>query len=452
MQIIIVGCGNVGRTLAEQLSKEGHSITVIDKDSQKVEYAVNHYDAMGVVGNGASFYVQNEAGIENADLLIAVTNSDELNLLCCLVAKKVGDCNTIARVRNPIYNKEVEYFKEELGLSMIINPEYTAALDISRLLKVPSAISIDSFAKGRVDLLKCKIVAGSPICNCALIDISSKLRCEVLVCAVERGEQVYIPDGKFVLKENDVISIVASPRQTHIFFKKMGMAGNRIKSVMIVGGGETSFYLTQMLLAIGMNVTIIEKDKPRCKELSELLPKAVVIHGDGTERNLLQEQGLEQMKAFVAWTDLDEENVMLSLFAKHVSKAKTITKVNRIAYNEIIDKLDLGSVLYPKHITAEYIIRYVRAMNNSIGSNVETLYRLCDDKVEALEFYVKKNSAVIGIPLKDLQLKENLLICCINRKGAIITPGGQSTIEEGDTVIVVTTNTGFDDLEDILKD
>ncbi len=446
-----MGCGNVGGTLTEQLSKEGHSITVIDRDSDKVEAIANQYDVMGIVGNGASFSVQNEAGIEHADLLIAVTTSDELNLLCCLIAKKAGDCHTIARVRNPVYNKEINYIKEELGLSMVINPELAAAMEISRLLKFPSAIKVDTFAKGRVELMKCKVAAGSPLCDRSLIDISSSLRCDVLVCAVERGEEVYIPDGKFVLKEKDVISIVASPRHANDFFKKIGMATGRIRSVMIVGGGETSYYLTKLLLAMGMDVTVIEKDRERCDELSELLPKALIIHGDGTERNLLQEEGLTQVQAFVSWTNMDEENVMLSLFAKSISKAKTVTKIHRIAYDEIIDSMDLGSVLYPKYITAEYIIQYVRAMQNSIGSNVETLYRLIENKVEALEFHVGDGSPVCGVPLKDLKLKENLLICCINRRGKIITPGGQDTIEPGDTVVVVTTNTGFHDLRDIMR-
>ena len=451
MQIIIVGCGNVGATLTEQLSQEGHNITVIDREGEKVETVANQYDVMGIVGNGASFSVQNEAGIEHADLLIAVTASDELNLLCCLIAKKAGGCQTIARVRNPIYNKEISYIKEELGLSMIINPEHAAALEISRLLKYPSAIEVDSFAKGRVEILKCKVEADSPLCNCAMYEVSQKLYCDVLVCAVERGEDVYIPNGQFVIREGDIISIVASSKNAIEFFKKIGMGKSRIRNVMVVGGGETSFYLTQMLTAMGMEVTIIEKNKERCNELSELLPKALIIHGDGTERNLLQEEGLDRTHAFVAWTNIDEENVMLSLFARHVSKAKTVTKVHRIAYDEIISQMDLGSVLYPKHITAEYIIRYVRAMQNSIGSNVQTLYRLIEDKVEALEFYVDRNSSIIGMPLKDLKLKKNLLIGCINRRGNIIIPGGNDTIEAGDTVVVVTTNTGFNDLEDILR-
>lgn len=450
MQIIIVGCGNVGSTLTAELSKEGHNITVIDRNSEKVEEIANEYDVMGVAGNGASISVQREASIETADLLIAVTASDELNLLCCLIAKKAGDCCTIARVRNPIYNKEIDYIKEELGLSMVINPEQAAAMEISRLLKFPSAIKVDTFAKGRVELMKCKIAPRSPLCGRSVMEISTVLHCDVLICAVERGEEAYIPDGRFVLQEKDVISLVASTKHANEFFRKIGMETNPIHRVMIVGGGETSFYLTQMLTAMGMEVTIIEKNKERCEELGELLPKALIIHGDGTERNTLQEEGIEQVQAFVSWTSMDEENVMLSLFARHVSHAKTITKVHRIAYDEIIDKLDLDCVMYPKYITAEYIVRYVRALQNSIGSNVETLYQLIEDKVEALEFSVREMSQVVGVPLKDLKLKPNLLICCINRNGKIITPGGQDRIELGDTVVVVTTNAGFHDLQDIL--
>lgn len=451
MQIIIVGCGNVGNTLTEQLSKEGHNITVIDKDADKVEAISNQYDVMGIAGNGASLNTQNEAGIEDADLLIAVTTSDELNLLCCLIAKKAGNCQTIARVRNPVYNMEIAFIKEELGLSMIINPDYATALEISRLLKYPSAICVDTFAKGKVELLKCRISEDSPLCNRALMDISSHLHCNVLVCAVERGGEVLIPDGSFRLQGKDLISIVASPHDANEFFKKLGMDTNRIRSVMIVGGGDTTFYLTQLLHSMNMDITIIEKNKKRCNELSEQIPEALIIHGDGTERNLLQEEGLERMQAFISWTDFDEENVFLSLFARHVSKAKTITKINKISYDEIIGSMDLGSVLYPKYITAEHITQYVRAMDNSIGSNVETLYRLIEDKVEALEFSVREHSPVIGIPLKDLRVKENLLICCINRGGKIITPGGHDTILMGDTVVVVTTNTGFHDLQDILR-
>ncbi len=450
MQIIIVGCGNVGATLAEQLSTEGHNITVIDLKSDVVHNVSNNFDIMGIVGNGAGYSMQVEAGIEEADLLIAVTGSDELNLLCCLIAKKAGGCHTIARVRSPVYSREINFIKEELGLSMIINPEEAAAMEIARVLKFPSAIKIDTFAKGRIELVKYKIEEASPLCDHSLRDISAKMKCSVLVCSVERGEEVYIPDGNFILKARDEIFIVGSVKNTVLFFKKLGVPTTRAKDAFIVGGGETAYYLAKQLISIGIDVKIVEKDKKRCEELSELLPQAMLILGDGTERNLLLEEGLPQAESFVGLTNIDEENIMLSLFAKSISKAKLITKVHRIAYDEIIEELDIGTIIYPKYITAESIIKYVRGMQNSLGSNIETLYRMDNDKVEALEFIIRKDSPVTGIPLIDLNIKPNMLICAINHKGNIITPGGQSRIEVGDTVVIVTTTRGLYDIKDIL--
>lgn len=451
MRIIIVGCGNVGMTLAEQLSKEGHNITIIDTNDRQVQNAANTFDVMGIEGNGASFSIQAEAGIEDADLLVAVTGSDELNLLCCLIAKKAGGCHTIARVRNPVYSREIGYIKEELGLSMIINPEYAAAMEMGRVLKFPSAVKIDTFAKGRIELIRYRIPEESILHNMALKDIPAVLRCDVLVCVAERGEEVVIPDGNFVLQARDTISIVASAQNAVKFFKKMGAATTRAKNAMIIGGGETAFYLAKQLISMGVSVKIIEKDKKRCEELCELLPQALIIYGDGTDRELLLEEGMVHAEAFVTLTNFDEENIMLSLFAKSMSKAKLITQVHRIAYDEIINELELGTVIYPKYITAENIIQYVRAMQNSIGSNIETLYRLNDNKVEAMEFVVKEDSPVVGIPLQQMNLKENILICCINHKGNIITPKGQSVISVGDTVVIVTIITGLHDIKDILK-
>lgn len=451
MQIIIVGCGNVGTTLAEQLNKEGHNITVIDTKHDVVANVSNNFDVMGIIGNGAGYSIQKEAGIEEADLMIAVTGSDELNLLCCLIAKKAGDCHTIARVRNPVYSREINFIKEELGLSMVINPEDAAAMEIARVLKFPSAIKIDTFAKGRIELVKYRIEEGSPLCDHSLRDISAKMKCDVLVCTVERGEDVYIPSGNFILRAKDEISVVGSAKNSVLFFKKLGVPTTRAKNAFIVGGGETAYYLAKQLIAIGISVKIVEMDKKRCEELSELLPQAMLILGDGTDRNLLLEEGLPQAESFVALTNFDEENIMLSLFVKSISKAKLITKVHRIAYDEIIEELDLGTVIYPKYITAESIIKYVRAMQNSIGSNIETLYRMNNDRVEALEFIVKEDSPVIGIPLQELKLKPNLLISCINHKGNIITPGGQNRIAVGDTVVIVTTLTGLHDIKDILN-
>lgn len=451
MQIIIVGCGNVGATLAEQLSTEGHNISVIDMDNQRLQNLVNSYDVMGVIGNGVSFAVQKEAGVEQSHLLIAVTGSDEVNLLCCLIARKAGGCHTIARVRNPIYNMEIDYIKEELGLSMVINPELAAAAEMSRLLKLPSAITVDTFTKGRVEVVKYRVGEDSVLCDQNLQQIKSRLKSEILICTVERGEDVYIPGGNFIIRARDEISIIGTPQKTLAFFKKLGAAVTRAKNVMIVGGGKTSYYLARQLMDMGLQIKIIELNKTRCGELSELLPKATIIQGDGTDRDLLMQEGLMQTEAFVAMTNVDEENIMLSLFAKSVSKAKLITHVHRISYDEIIDSLDIGSVVYPKYLTAENIIKYVRAMDNSLGSNIETLYRLNDNRVEALEFCVKADSPVIGIPLQDLKIKPNILICSINHKGSVSIPGGQSVIQSGDMVIVVTTNTRLNDIRDILK-
>lgn len=451
MQIMIVGCGKVGINLTEQLTKEGHNITVIDQDRSIVTAVSNKYDVMGVVGNGISYSVQAEAGLKDTDLVIAVAGSDELNLLCCLIAKKMGNCNTIARVRNPIYSKEIDVIREELGLSMVINPELAASFEMARLLRFPSAMKIETFAKGRVEIIKMVIGEDSPLHELSVMEITTKLKCDVLICAVERGEEVTIPNGSFVLQAGDVVSVVASPKNSGAFFKKMGFDTHQVKDAMIVGGGEISYYLASQLLSMGISVKIIELKKERCEELSVLLPKAVIINGDAIDQNILMEEDLKHAEAFVSLTNIDEENILLSLFAKSESNAKIITKINRISFDNVISNLNLGSVIYPKHVTAEYILRYVRAMQNSIGSNIETLYQLIEDKVEALEFVIRQDAPVIGIPLEKLNLKKNLLLCSINRKGQIITPRGQDMMQLGDTVIIVTSHHGLDDIADILE-
>lgn len=451
MKIVIVGCGNVGETLAEQLSREGHNITVIDKKETVVTGVSNTYDIMGIVGNGAVYSVQAEAGVNEADLVIAVTGDDELNLLCCLIARKTGGCHTIARVSDPVYYREIAYIKEELGLSLVINPEYAVAQEIARLLKFPSALKIDTFAKGRIELVKYRIGDQSVLCDMQLKDVSSRFKSDVLICVAERGEEVYIPGGNFALKAGDEITIVASSAKIAAFFKKIGAPTTRARDAMLIGGGETSFYLAEMLADMGIRVKIVDKSRERCEELSELLPEAMIICGDGTERDLLLEEGITTAESFVSITNFDEENIMLSLFAKSINKGKIITRVHRIAYDEIIDNLDLGSIVYPKNITAENIVKYVRAMHNSMGSNIETLYKLNDNRVEALEFLIKEDCPLVGIPLQELRLKKNILVCSINHKGSIITPGGQSVINVGDTVVVVTTLTGFHDIRDILE-
>lgn len=450
MKIIVVGCGKVGLTLTEQLNNEGHDITVIDKNADTLKSVTDSIDVMGVEGNGAIYQVQIEAGIKDTDLLIATTDSDELNMLCCLIAKKAGNCHTIARIRNPEYANETRYIREELNLSMAINPELAAAKEISRLIKFPSVIKIDTFAKGRVELMKFLIPENSVLHNIQIFEVATKLKCNVLICAVERGHDVIIPDGNFRLMSGDKISFIAAQGDAMHFLQQIGIVSKAIKSVMLVGGGKITYYLARMLNEAGIRVKIIEQDLNRCYELSELLPRAMIIHGDGSNQQLLLEEGIGQAEAFAALTGFDEENIMLSLYAATVTKAKLVTKINRIAFEDVIQQLNLGSIIYPKMITADTITQYVRAMQNSMGSNVETLYKIVAGKAEALEFRVGKDAPMIGIPLEKLNFKNNLLIACINRNGKIITPRGKDAIEVGDTVIVVTTHSGLNDLKDIL--
>lgn len=452
MKIIIVGCGKVGTTLAEQLNRENHDITLIDTNEEAIQNISDSADVMGVTGNGAVYQVQMEAGIQDADLLIATTNSDELNILCCLIAKKAGNCHTIARIRNPEYSSEIRYIREELNLSLAINPELAAAREIARLLRFPSAIKIEPFAKGRIELLKFLIPEHSLLNDMRVMDVVNRLKSNVLICVVERGNDVVIPDGNFVMKKGDKISFIASHQGSADFFKKAGVDNNIVKSAMFVGGGKLTHYLCRLLEDTKIKIKIIERDEERCRQLSELLPKAMIIHGDGTDEQLLLEEGIRQTEAFASLTGFDEENIMLSLYASSQSKAKLITKVNKIAFENVINSLNLGSLIQPKMLTAEIILQYVRAMQNSMGSsNIETLYKIAADKAEALEFRVKEGSPVLGIPLEKLKLIDNLLVACINRGGTIITPRGKDTVEAGDTVIVVTTHTGLNDLTDILR-
>lgn len=450
MKIIIVGCGRVGYTLTEQLSKEGHDITVIDRDEEKLGKVSASMDVYCVSGNGTSHETQLEAGIKEADLLISVTDSDEINMLCCLIAKKVGNCQTIARVRKPEYDVEVSFLKEELGLSMAINPEMTAAAEMSRLIQYPSALEVETFAKGRVTLIRVAITEGSPLDGLILKDIGKVVGRRTLVCIVKRDNELTIPNGNFQLMAGDAVSLILPVEESEAFFKKMKIKSSPIKSVMIAGGGTTSYYLARQLQRTGVNVKIIEEDKKRCEELSELLPEAMIVHGSCIDKNLLLSEGIKQTDALAALTELDEENIMLTLYAKRVSQCKTMTKVDKINFQEVMDDLEMDTVISVKSITAAYIIRYVRAMQNSYGSKVQTLHRICEGRVEALEFRITEKAKVIGKPLCELELKKNLLICSISRRGKIITPSGQDELMPGDGVIVVTTNMGLNDIDDIL--
>ncbi len=451
MKIIILGCGKVGTALAEQLDREGHHITLIDNKPAAIHDITQTLDVMGVIGNGASYNIQLSAGIETADLLIAVTGSDELNLLCCLIAKKAGNCRTIARVRNPQYHSEIDFIREEMGLSMIINPELETATGIARLIRLPSAIDIDVFAKGKVELLQVQIPKDSVLNNKPIKAIPSLLHCNILVCAVVRGEQVLIPSGDSILLSGDKISFIAAPKNVIEFVHKIGIVFPPIKNVMLIGGGNISVYIAKKFIEMGISVKIIEMVRERCEQLSDMLPEALILHADASDHNVLLEEGIEYMDAFISLTNLDEENILLSLYAKKNSKAKVFTKITRLTFDEIIADLPLGTIVNPKLITTDLIVQQVRAMQNPKGSNVETLYKIINNSAEALEFRVKESSELVGIPLSQLKLKKNLLLGCIYRKNKMIIPNGQSCLQVGDSVIVVTTNAGLNDLDDITE-
>lgn len=451
LKIIIVGCGKVGANLVDQLSKEGHDITVIDKKAEKIQDITNIYDVMGLVGNGASYSTQMEAGIEETDLIIAVTDSDELNLLCCTVAKRVGKCAAIARVRTPDYSEETGYLREQLGLALIINPELEAAREVARILYLPTALEVNSFAHGQAELVKFKVPEGNLLNGLSLAYLGKNITNDILICAVERNGEVYMPNGDFVLHSGDVVSFVSERHIARDFLKQIGLATRQVKDTMIIGASKAAYYLAKELLNMGISVKIIEKEKENCESLSVKLPKAIIINGDGTDPDILKEEGIETVQSFIPLTGIDEENIMLTLYAKQVSKAKVVTKINRVNYKQVINNLDLGSLVYPKYITSEAIIAYVRAKKNSMGSNIETLYHMFDSRVEAIEFIVEENSKVSGVPIKNLKLKKDVLISFINHNGHIIIPTGNDEIEDGDTVMIVTKNTGFTGIDDIVR-
>lgn len=450
LKIIIVGMGKVGQTLAEQLSEEAHDITVIDTTASKVADITGRLDIMGVVGNGASYSILNEAGIKETDLIIAVTGSDELNLLCCTMATAVGDISAIARVRTPDYSNEIGYLQQKLGLAMVINPELEAAKEIARILYLPSALEVNTFANDHAEMIKIKIPAGNILVGKDMIYLGKNIYSNILVCAVERDGEVYIPTGGFTLEEGDVISFVASTREIAKFFKAIELKAHRVKDCIIVGGGKVAYYLAKQLFNMNIKVKVIESDHARCEELSDLLPQAVIINGDGTDQDLLEEEGLKYAGSFIPLTGMDEENIMLTMYAKNVSSAKVVTKINRLNFKNVISGLDLGSIVYPRFITSEAIIAYVRAKSESMDRNIENLYHMFDQRIEAIEFYISEDSDATNMPLMDLKLKDNLLISCINRNGKIIIPSGQDMLLKGDSVMVVTKHKGFSDIQDIL--
>ncbi len=450
MNIIIVGCGKVGYTLAQELNEEGHDITLIDTNESKLDKALSVLDVQAVAGNGTTFRTQLEAGIKDSDLLIAVTGKDEINLLCCLIAKKSGNCNTIARIRNPEYYEETEYLREELGLSLAINPEKACADSIAKLIELPSALDVTTFAKGRINLVQVQVPHGSPIHHMTVYEYSTKIHGNTLICAIEREHEVVIPDGNTLICSGDKLYIIIPTSEIHHLLSKIGIKAKPIKSVMIIGGGTIAYYLASKLSEEHLQVKIIEQNFDRCQRLSELLPHTMIINGDASDRQLLLEEGIDDTDAFISLTNLDEENMVLSLFANKVSNAKKVTKVDKVSFEEVIDDMPIGTIACPKNITAKSILQYVRAYQNSFGSNIETLYRMLDDRVEALEFHIRQESKVTNTPLMNLKLKKNLLVCAIIRNKTIITPGGKDELMKDDTVIIVTTNKGLTDIKDIL--
>ncbi len=387
-----------------------------------------------------------------ADLVIACASTDELNMLCCLLAKRLGAKQTIARVRNPVYYQQMHLFKEDLKLSMAVNPELVLAGEISRVLIFPSAAKIETFAKGRVELVEVTIGDQSPMDGISLMELYRKYQIKMLICAVQRGSDVYIPDGSFVTRRGDKINIAASHKEIEKFFKFVGAKRNKVRTVLICGGGRVAYYLSKQLLSLGMQVKIIEQSKERCMELCDLLPKATIIHGNATDHELLEEEGIGNADAFVCLTGIDEENIIMSMYAKTKNVSKIITKVNEDALQHLVDELGIESTVSAKNVTTNVIMSYVRAMKNSMGSaNVETVYQLINGRIEALEFLIREATNYTGIPLKDLTIRENHLVACIVRKRQIIIPGGNDTLEVGDSVLVVSMSQGLEDLKEILR-
>lgn len=450
MKIIIVGDGKVGITLTEFLSQEGHDIMVIDRSRKVIDNVVNNFDIMGISGNGANYDVLMEAGAEKADLLIAATSSDELNILSCLMAKKIGTKNTIARVRNPEYAQQLRFIREELGLSMVVNPEFEAARDISRILRFPSAIALECFSKGRVELAEIKLPENGYLAGRRLSELYKICKEKVLICAVQRGEEVFIPDGNFVLLAGDKIHVTGSHGALAAFFKSIDMFKEKSKNVLIIGGGKIAYYLAHHLAESHVDVKIIEQDEERCMHLSEVLPKATIICGDGTDQATLQEEGLVDCDACVALTGIDEENIIVSLYAQSLGVDKIVAKIDRLSFVDMMEGFGLDSFISPKTITANRIVRYVRAMQDSGDSDMKTLYKIVNNQVEALEFGVLEETFYTDVPFKNLQIKSGMLFAAIIRHGHVIIPGGNDHLEVGDSVIIVTNAIGYvKNLEDV---
>ncbi len=452
MRIIVVGDGKVGHTLAEQLIREDHDVVIIDRDEEKLRKTEDMLDAMCIQGNGANAKTLLDADVNKADIIVAATASDETNMLCCLVAKRLGAKYSIARIRDPEYNESLTLLQHELGIDVPINPERTTALEISHLLRFPAASNIESFAKGRVELVEFRaqegdIIIGKPLK--ALSGKGSELP-RVLYCAVERDGQVTIPNGEFVIKEGDRVHVAGEPVTVTEYFRALGRNAKRVRNVMIMGGGRIGYYLAKLLVPMGIHVTMLEINEEKAADLSEMLPQVDVIAGDGTDQELLEQENLTGMDAFIALSDRDEENLMTGLYAQRQGVDKVIVKNNRTAYQAIINGLGLDSLVSPRIITCNSLLRYVRARVNGGGTSVEKLYRLVGGKAEALEFIARAGDPYIGIPLKDLTTNPGVLVAIILHRGKVIVPFGNDVIEAGDNVVIISSESGITDLNEVI--
>lgn len=452
MRIIVIGAGKVGYTLAEHLTQEEHDVTVIDKNDDVIERCSGALDVICLKGNGANAKVLLEAGVDKANIVIASTESDESNMLSCLIAKRLGAQYTIARIRDPEFNESQTLLQNELGIDVAINPERATALEISRLLRYPFAGSIESFARGLVEMVEFRAQEKDPIIGIPMKDLAVKVPNlpRILYAMVERNNQVIIPDGNFVILPGDKVFVSGDMLTITDFFRFLRRYNQKIRSVMLLGGGRISYYLSRIIVPMGIHVTLFEIDPKKARKLSELLPKVDVILGDGTDQDLLKEQGLSQVDAFVSLSNRDEENLMTALYASRIGVPKIIAKNSHMAYMDILNDLGLDSVISPQIITSSTILRYVRARENSNGTHIERLYRLIDGKAEAIEFVARKGDPYIGIPLKDLTTRKGSLVSVIVRQGKIIIPFGKDHIEEGDHVIIVSRNLGISDLNEVL--
>ena len=453
MRILVVGDGKVGHTIAEHLAREAHDVVIVDRSEEVLKHAEDTLDVLCVRGNGANASTLVEAGAEKTDIIIAATAGDETNMLCCLMAKRLGAKYAIARIRDPEYNQSLTMLQRELGIDMAVNPERATALEISRLLRFPFASNIESFAKGRVEMVEFRAQETDAVVGVPLHQIAHKLRGipQVLYAAVERGGEVIIPNGNFVIEPGDRVYITADMVSITSFFQFLGKKSLRIKNVMLLGGGRISYYLAKMIVPMGVHVSMTEINEQKALHLSEALPEVNVIYGDGTDQELLEQEGLKQMDAFVALCDRDEENLMTGLFAARQGVPKVVVKNNRVAYADIISAMGLDSIVSPKAITCQNILRYVRARENATGTKVERLYKLVGGKAEAIEFIARAGDPYIGVPLKNLTMRPGTLVGVIVRKGHVIVPFGNDHIEAGDSVVIIACESGIADLNEVIR-